>query len=630
MKDKVYFMESKEYKKLYDNISANIRNELEVRISTINKELEEAEFKHLGVRKKIENSKQEISDINKELSRRIADLKNIHEWEKYTIAFFGETNAGKSTVIEALRIILKENTKARRYEEFYKKIKDKNEFEVEIYKIEDKIGYYNKKSKFLYFIHLFFLNRKLKPLKKKEEEILKNLAELRDGEIIGTGKQDFTQSCIDYNFSHDNKKYTLIDVPGIEGDEGKYERMILNAISRAHTVFYVVSSKIPESGTIEKIKKYLKEQAEVYCIINERKHKYFPEDAQKSFQELHYNQRFTEEVNQKMGEVLGDFYKGSLTIQALLAFYGASKTIPYSQNEKYIKVRKNLLDIFEEEEILIQKSNIEDIKELILNELDSKDTKIYNINLDKIIACIDFFETKIKKIREENYSNEFIEEVNKQVVNVNNSISKTVNSLLCNLKVSEGSVVTNTFRVCEDEIYDYIDHNRIEKDSFRQFCDFTIKKNIEQTLENYKREVERCVRIETDRINNELKRLGDRVNSLQTSFSSMDISNQIKIEIPTIGIKEVLDFTLSVASLAFSGAAIGTFFPIVGNILGAIIGGILGLIIQGIKALFGGESKESKIKRKVSEGLRELKSEVTQKISGVKNKIVSQFEQEIV
>ena len=190
--------------------------------------------------------------------------------------------------------------------------------------------------------------------------------------------------------------------------------------------------------------------------------------------------------------------------------------------------------------------------------------------------------------------------------------------------------MTNTFRVCEDEIYDYIDHNRIEKDSFRQFCDFTIKKNIEQTLENYKREVERCVRIETDRINNELKRLGDRVNSLQTSFSSMDISNQIKIEIPTIGIKEVLDFTLSVASLAFSGAAIGTFFPIVGNILGAIIGGILGLIIQGIKALFGGESKESKIKRKVSEGLRELKSEVTQKISGVKNKIVSQFEQEIV
>lgn len=32
----------------------------------------------------------------------------------------------------------------------------------------------------------------------------------------------------------------------------------------------------------------------------------------------------------------------------------------------------------------------------------------------------------------------------------------------------------------------------------------------------------------------------------------------------------------------------------------------------------------------MSEGLRELKSEVTQKISGVKNKIVSQFEQEIV
>lgn len=33
------------------------------------------------------------------------------EWEKFTVAFFGETNAGKSTLIEALRILFEEESR---------------------------------------------------------------------------------------------------------------------------------------------------------------------------------------------------------------------------------------------------------------------------------------------------------------------------------------------------------------------------------------------------------------------------------------------------------------------------------------------------------------------------------------
>ncbi|MEG2568796.1 MAG: dynamin family protein, partial [Acinetobacter sp.] len=40
------------------------------------------------------------------------------EWETFTIAFYGETNAGKSTVIEALRILLKEESKLARQDAF--------------------------------------------------------------------------------------------------------------------------------------------------------------------------------------------------------------------------------------------------------------------------------------------------------------------------------------------------------------------------------------------------------------------------------------------------------------------------------------------------------------------------------
>ena len=34
----------------------------------------------------------------------VGDYKNVAEFDTFTIAFYGETNAGKSTIIEALRI----------------------------------------------------------------------------------------------------------------------------------------------------------------------------------------------------------------------------------------------------------------------------------------------------------------------------------------------------------------------------------------------------------------------------------------------------------------------------------------------------------------------------------------------
>ena len=623
-------MNPKEYKKLYNNISSNIKKKLNVRITNIVDELKKASFKHKDIRKRVEKSKKQILEVNKELSKKILDLKNIHEWNKYTIAFFGETNAGKSTVIEALRILLKEKLKAKEYQKFEKIVAKKETLDTTIIKTKAKRDFYKDKNKLLYGILLLFIELKYWLLQNKERRTLKKLANFKDGEIIGTGVQDFTQSCIDYNFSYNEKEYTLIDVPGIEGNEGKFEDMILQAVSRAHTVFYVVSGKIPESGTVEKIKKYLKQQAEVYCIINERKNKYFPEDAQKSFQELHCNQQFSDEVNQKMQDMLGSFYKGSVTIQALLAFYGVSKTIPYSQNEKYIKNRNKFLTVFNKEENLLEKSNLSSVADLILTELNNTDVKIYNINIDKIVTCIDFFAFKMKEVRDENYSDHLLDEINKQVNNANNSISKAPNSLMNNLRVSESSVISSAFRECEQEICDYVDKYKIKKDTFKKFCESTIERTIKKILESYKEEVKRCIKSETDRINNELKRLGDRVNSLQTSFSSIDVSNQLQVEIPSINFEDVLSFVGGVVAWASGGAVLGSFIPVIGNVVGAIIGGIVGLIVQGIKAFFGGESKEAKIKRKVSEELRKLEIEVAQKIGELKHQIVTQFENDIV
>lgn len=55
--------------------------------------------------------KRALEELNISFQQEIDNLKNSSEWDKFCIAFFGETNAGKSTIIESLRIIYDEETR---------------------------------------------------------------------------------------------------------------------------------------------------------------------------------------------------------------------------------------------------------------------------------------------------------------------------------------------------------------------------------------------------------------------------------------------------------------------------------------------------------------------------------------
>ncbi len=50
--------------------------------------------------------------------KELESLKNNEEWENFTIAFYGETGAGKSTLIECLRMFFKEQSKVDQQERF--------------------------------------------------------------------------------------------------------------------------------------------------------------------------------------------------------------------------------------------------------------------------------------------------------------------------------------------------------------------------------------------------------------------------------------------------------------------------------------------------------------------------------
>ena len=82
-------------------------NELIENLKATNKQNDET------VKKEVESLISSIENDNKKLKNLIDELERDGEFEKFSIAFFGQTNAGKSTIIEALRILFNEENRAK-------------------------------------------------------------------------------------------------------------------------------------------------------------------------------------------------------------------------------------------------------------------------------------------------------------------------------------------------------------------------------------------------------------------------------------------------------------------------------------------------------------------------------------
>lgn len=61
-----------------------------------------------------QNLRKQLTEINETFMKEINELEQTSEWDKLCISFFGETNAGKSTLIESLRIIYNEESRLQK------------------------------------------------------------------------------------------------------------------------------------------------------------------------------------------------------------------------------------------------------------------------------------------------------------------------------------------------------------------------------------------------------------------------------------------------------------------------------------------------------------------------------------
>lgn len=296
--------------------------------------------------------------LESESLKELESLKKNGEWENFTIAFYGETNAGKSTLIECLRMFFKEQSKVvqqERFKRFYSNYQN---------------NYQNDE--------------------RKKQNILNELHSLQDGATIGDGRSDFTLKTRSYPFQYNHQNFILLDVPGIEGNEKKVIDQISNATQKAHAIFYVTKTPNPpqkgeekKEGTIKKIQKQLDSQTEVWTIFNK------PINNPRAFKDGLIDGSEKESLkilNEEMKNILDKHYEGHQIVSSQMAFYGLSSALlPESD---FYKNKQKFLEVFKEKEWLLYKCRFQQLGGFITEVLlENSHKKIIESNCNKALKA---------------------------------------------------------------------------------------------------------------------------------------------------------------------------------------------------------------------------------------------------
>ncbi|WP_424730142.1 GTPase [Helicobacter pylori] len=434
-------------KNIYFDVKANIENLQNIFKNTDDKDERLKKFNQeaLEVFQKLE------SESLKELE----SLKDNEEWENFTIAFYGETGAGKSTLIECLRLFFKERSKMNEQERFKRLYSNyQNNYQND---------------------------------ERNKQAILNELHSLQDGAIIGDGRSDFTLKTQSYSFQYHHQNFILLDVPGIEGNEEKVMEQVLNATQKAHAIFYVTKKPTPpqkgeegKEGTIEKIQKQLGSQTEVYTIYNKAvtnpralKDGLIDKSEKESLKIL----------NEEMKNILGGHYKGHQIVSAQMAFYGLSSAL--LPESGFYKNKQKFLEVFKEEELLLYKSRFKQLGGFITETLlENSRKKIIESNCNKALKVIEKLQEAII-ITIDRQIDPTIREIKNHHEEVCDNLDRSKGKYISNLTKS-ASEEKDRFKVgFREEMHEHIDDG-IENEECKTMFKHELQKGTEKSGENIK------------------------------------------------------------------------------------------------------------------------------------------------
>ena len=471
-----------------------------------------------------------IKEAKKELDVALKDT----VWDNLVIAFFGETNAGKSTIIETFRILF-----------------------------DDK--------------------------RKKE-----------DGLIVGDGRHDFTKTYEEYHLSIAGHPFTLIDVPGIEGNESEFKDVIKTALHKAHCIFYVQGhNKKPDRATAEKIKKYLGDWVKVYSIYNVRGGvSNYDEEEERETLITSGILKAESLIRAEFKTILGDVYAGHVTLQGLLAM--SAKASFSSKREDLIRGQQKLLKYFGgSADKVLEFSQFKTLITLVEQKSSNFKSEIIEANKQKLISLAGNIATDIEQVMESQKNYLANLELNLRTIN-REVCNNSMDSALRNITNKTRNAITSAYGELKSEIFDLIDNEPSNINQLAEQYQEDVIENLENSIKSIVNDELKKVR---DTANRKIKDL-DGVNIKPIQFNqSIDLETEIDFSGALgeldIDLADVLSWTAKTAGTAATGALVGSFIPGIGTLIGAGVGAFVG----GIAHACSGDGGKADARKSVSDAI---------------------------
>lgn len=494
-----------------------------------------------------------IKEAKKELNVALKDT----VWDNLVIAFFGETNAGKSTIIETFRILF-----------------------------DDK--------------------------RKKE-----------DGLIVGDGRHDFTKTYEEYHLSIAGHPFTLIDVPGIEGNELEFKDVIKTALHKAHCVFYVQGhNKKPDRATAEKIKKYLGDWVKVYSIYNVRGGvSNYDEEEERETLITPGVLKSESLIQAEFKTILGDVYAGHVTLQGLLAMSAKASFSP--KREDLIRGQQKLLKYFGgSADKVLEFSQFKTLTTLVEQKALNFKSEIIEANKQKLVSLAGNIAADIEQVMESQKS--YLANLDSNLRTINREVcNNSMDSALRNITNKTRNAITSSYGELKSRIFNLIND---EPENIHQLAE----QHQQEVIWNLENRIKSIVNEELNKVRNtanrKIKDL-DGVNIRPIQFNrTVDVGADIDfsgaLEELDVDFNDVLEWTTKTAGTAAAGAVLGSMLGSVIPGAGTLVGAGIGAVVGGIAHACTGDGGKADARKSVSDAITKATQQANNNINSMLRPVI--------
>ena len=494
-----------------------------------------------------------IKEAKKELDVALKDT----VWDNLVIAFFGETNAGKSTIIETFRILF-----------------------------DDK--------------------------RKKE-----------DGLIVGDGRHDFTKTYEEYHLSIAGHPFTLIDVPGIEGNESEFKDVIKTALHKAHCVFYVQGhNKKPDRATAEKIKKYLGDWVKVYSIYNVRGTvSNYDEEEERETLITPGVLKSESLILAEFKTILGDVYAGHVTLQGLLAMSAKASFSP--KREDLIRGQQKLLKYFDgSADKVLEFSQFKTLTTLVEQKALNFKSEIIEANKQKLVSLAGNIAADIEQVMESQKS--YLANLESNLRTINREVcNNSMDSALRNITNKTRNAITSSYGELKSRIFNLIND---EPENINQLAE----QHQQEVIWNLENRIKSIVNEELNKVRNtanrKIKDL-DGVNIRPIQFNrTVDVGADIDfsgaLEELDVDFNDVLEWTPKTAGTATAGAFLGSMLGSVIPVAGTLVGAGIGAVVGGIAHACTGDGGKADARKSVSDAITKATQQANNNINSMLRPVI--------